>query len=272
MTAKKDKPVARKTAGRKLAAVAILGATAAGAPAASLVERIYDELEDRIVSLELPPGAMLSEVTIAREFGVSRTPVGEALQRLAREGLVNVLPRRGIVVTDISLTGQMRVLEFRRDISNFIARLGAIRADSSERHALRRVAQDFLEAATSADGRRINEADKEFHELFAACAHNNYAATAIAPLDSLARRFFYAHSMDIGRSAQLHADIAVAIADGNPLEAERATHALADYLDELSLSTLDKPRALAPRSSHIFLPSVVPLARASAEMLPQVGS
>lgn len=132
MTAKKDKPVARKTAGRKLAAVAILGATAAGAPAASLVERIYDELEDRIVSLELPPGAMLSEVTIAREFGVSRTPVGEALQRLAREGLVNVLPRRGIVVTDISLTGQMRVLEFRRDISNFIARLGAIRADASE--------------------------------------------------------------------------------------------------------------------------------------------
>ena len=272
MTAKKDKPVARKTVGRKLAAVAILGATAAGAPAASLVERIYDELEDRIVSLELPPGAMLSEVTIAREFGVSRTPVGEALQRLAREGLVNVLPRRGIVVTDISLTGQMRVLEFRRDISNFIARLGAIRADASERHALRRVAQDFLEAATSADGRRINEADKEFHELFAACAHNNYAATAMAPLDSLARRFFYAHSMDIGRSAQLHADIAVAIADGNPLEAERATHALADYLDELSLSTLDKPRALAPRSSHIFLPSVVPLARASAEMLPQVGS
>lgn len=272
MTAKKDKPVARKTAVRKLVAVASLGVTASGAPAASLVERIYDELEDRIVSLELAPGAMLSEVTIAREFGVSRTPVGEALQRLAREGLVNVLPRRGIVVTDISLTGQMRVLEFRRDIANFIARLGATRADASERDALRRVAQDFLEAAANADGPRINEADKEFHELFATCAHNNYAATAMAPLDSLARRFFYAHSMDIGRSAQLHADIAVAIADGNPVEAERATHALADYLDELSLSTLDKPRALVPRTSHIHRLSVARLASATAETPDPLGS
>lgn len=272
MTAKKDKPVARKTAGRKLPAIATLETTAAGAPVASLVERIYDELEDRIVSLELPPGAMLSEVTIAREFGVSRTPVGEALQRLAREGLVNVLPRRGIVVTDISLTGQMRVLEFRRDIANFIARLGATRADASERDALRRVAKAFLEAAASADGPRINEADKEFHELFATCAHNNYAAMAMAPLDSLARRFFYAHSMDIGRSAQLHADIAVAMADGDPVAAERATHALADYLDELTLSTLDKPRALAPRSSHIFRPLAAPLASTSAETPVHVGS
>ena len=271
MIAKNDKPVARKTAGRKLSDVASLETTDASAPTASLVERIYDALEDRIVSLELPPGAMLSEVTIAREFGVSRTPVGEALQRLSREGLVNVLPRRGIVVTDISLTGQMCVLEFRRDIANFIARLGAIRADISERDALRRVAQAFLEAAASADGPRINEADKEFHELFATCAHNNYAATAMAPLDSLARRFFYAHSLDIGRSAQLPADIAVAIADGDPVAAERATHALADYLDELTLSTIDKPRALAPRSSNIFRLSGSPLVSTSAKKPAQVS-
>ena len=100
MTAKKDKPVARKTAGRKLAAVVSLETTDADAPVASLVERIYDELEDRIVSLELPPGAMLSEVTIAREFGVSRTPVGEALQRLAREGLITRAKYRSVFLTD----------------------------------------------------------------------------------------------------------------------------------------------------------------------------
>ena len=119
---------------------------------------------------------------------------------------------------------------------------------------------------------RINEADKEFHELFATCAHNNYAAMAMAPLDSLARRFFYAHSMDIGRSAQLHADIAVAIADGDPVAAERATHALADYLDELTLSTIDKPRALAPRPSNIFRLSGSPLVRTSAKKPAQVSS
>ena len=130
MTAKKNKLSARKTTGLKLTAVANQNTTATSATTANLVERIYNELEDRIVTLEIQPGAMLSELTIAREFGVSRTPVGEALQRLAREGLVNILPKRGIVVTDISLSGQMRVLELRRDIANFIPRLGALRANA----------------------------------------------------------------------------------------------------------------------------------------------
>jgi DNA-binding GntR family transcriptional regulator len=186
---------------------------------------------------------------IAREFGVSRTPVGEALQRLAREGLVTILPRRGIVVTEISVTEQLRLLEFRREIANFIARIGARRANAAERQALRAVAKGFLEAAAKQDGAGLMAADKDFHDLFASCAHNHYAATAMGPLDALSRRFFYVHRV-MGNSddpAKLHAAIATAIADGDPEAAEAATNAMADYLEEFTRSTLDQPVALASR-------------------------
>lgn len=229
-------------------------ATAAPAEAESaggtLVDQIYSQLESKIVTLQLPPGALLSEVVIAREFGVSRTPVGEALQRLAREGLVTILPRRGIVVTEISVTEQLRLLEFRREIANFIARVGARRANAAEREALRAVARAFLDAAAKQDGPALMAADKDFHDLFATCAHNNYAATAMGPLDALSRRFFYVHRVTVGNSddpAKLHAAIAMAIAEGDPAAAEAATNAMADYLEEFTRSTLDQPVSVASR-------------------------
>lgn len=187
-------------------------------PARSLAERVYEQLEAMIVTLELPPGAMLSEVELGRQLGVSRTPVGEALQRLALEGLVNILPRRGIVVTEISVSDQLRLLELRRELSRFLARMGARRADAGERAELRCIAQEFRAAADAADAAALMRADKAFHDLFATCAHNAFACKAIDSMDALSRRFWYAHNVaagDFGQSAKLHADIALAIADGD---------------------------------------------------------
>lgn len=219
-------------------------------PSGSLVEQVYSSLESMIVTLELPPGTLLSELAISKQFGVSRTPVGEALQRLSREGLVTILPRRGFVVTEISATEQLRLLELRREISRFIARSGATRASLHEREALRAVAKEFLKAAKARDEAGVTTADKKFHDLFAACAHNNFAANAMQPLDSLSRRYSHAHKMmrdDGMKSAQLHAAIALAIADGEQRRAEEASDKLADYLDDFVRWTLDQPRALPGR-------------------------
>jgi DNA-binding GntR family transcriptional regulator len=219
----------------------------------TLVDQIYNWLESKIVTLDLPPGALLSELVIGREFGVSRTPVGEALQRLAQERLVTILPRRGFVVTEISVSEQLRLIEFRREIARFIARHGAKRANEEERTALRRVANGFLRAAAKNDEAGLLAADKEFHDLFASSAHNNFAASAIGPLDSLSRRFFYMHRYVVGNtqlSAKLHSDIAMAMADGDAQAAEDATDAMADYLDEFARSTLDQPLALVARPTR----------------------
>lgn len=213
----------------------------------SLVNRVYEQLESMIVTLQLPPGSLLSEVELGNQLGVSRTPVGEALQRLAREGLVTVLPRRGIVVTEISVSDQLRLLELRREISRFIARMGARRASLEERTRLRCVAQDFQKAADDADAAALMRADKEFHDLFATCAHNRFACTAIDSMDALSRRFWYAHNVvsgDFPQSAKLHANIALAIAEGNEVAAVTASDALTDYLENFARGTLDQPRAV----------------------------
>ena len=214
----------------------------------TLAEQVYSQLEAMIVTLELLPGTLLSELAISRQFGVSRTPVGEALQRLSREGLVTILPRRGFVVTEVNAADQIRLLELRREIARFIVRTGAMRATPQEREALREVSKEFLNAGKARDTAGMTAADKRFHDLFADCAHNNFAVMAIEPLDSLSRRFSHAHGMmhdDAMKSAELHAAIALAMADGDEKRAEQASDALADYLYDFVRLTLDRPPALS---------------------------
>ena len=69
------------------------------APAQSLTDRAYADLEEMIVTLKLAPGSAVSEQELANYLGIGRTPIREALQRLARERLVSILPRRGIIVS-----------------------------------------------------------------------------------------------------------------------------------------------------------------------------
>src|SRR5271157_5359593 len=94
----------------------------------TLTEKAYRALEEEIVTLRIPPGTVVSEAILSRRLGVGRTPVREALQRLAREWLVVILPRRGIVVSDIDPIRQLRLLEVRREIERLLVRSAARRA------------------------------------------------------------------------------------------------------------------------------------------------
>src|SRR3990170_3225564 len=88
----------------------------------TLTEQAYYRLEEMIVTLELAPGAILSEQALSSELGIGRTPVREALQRLSREGLVVVLPRKAIIVTETDPKRQLLVLEVRRELERLLAR------------------------------------------------------------------------------------------------------------------------------------------------------
>ena len=102
----------------------------------SLTEQAYRQIEERIVTLRLEPGEVLSEASLSLELGIGRTPIREALQRLAREGLVNILPRRGILVSDINVRNQLELLAVRREVERLMARLCAVRASQEERKPL----------------------------------------------------------------------------------------------------------------------------------------
>ena len=88
----------------------------------TLTDRAYRELEEMIVTLQLAPGTVLSEQALAVRLKIGRTPIREALQRLARDGLVVIMPRRGIMVSEINLRLQLRLLEVRRELERLMAK------------------------------------------------------------------------------------------------------------------------------------------------------
>lgn len=99
----------------------------------SLTDKAYRELEERMITLRLKPGQVLSETALSKQLNIGRTPIREALQRLAREGLVVILPRKGILVSEINPGKQLQVLEVRRELDRLMARLGAVRRTEAER-------------------------------------------------------------------------------------------------------------------------------------------
>src|ERR1700722_8971499 len=101
--------------------------------AETLTEKGYRALEEEIVTLRIPPGTVVSEAILSRRLGVGRTPIREALQRLAREWLVVIMPRRGIGVSEIDPVRQLRLLEARREIERLLARSAARRATPVQR-------------------------------------------------------------------------------------------------------------------------------------------
>ena len=193
--------------------------------AKTLTERAYRALEEEIVTLRIPPGAVVSEAILSRRLEVGRTPVREALQRLAREWLVVIMPRRGIVVSEIDTIRQLRVLEVRREIERFLARSAAKRATQVQRAAVPEIAAGMDIAAEQADDITFMRLDREFNLLLLDAAGNEFAASAMGQMNGLSRRFWYSHYKqvaDLPLAARLHATIARALAQGDQDAAAQA--------------------------------------------------
>src|SRR3954466_15462292 len=101
----------------------------------SLTEQAYAQLEQLIATLELRPGAFVSEAELCERLGLGRTPVREAMQRLAREHLLQIMPRKGCVVSDCRFGDELNVIEVRRPLELVVARGAAMRATPEERRA-----------------------------------------------------------------------------------------------------------------------------------------
>jgi DNA-binding GntR family transcriptional regulator len=211
----------------------------------SQTQQAYTEIERRIVSLELTPGQLVSENSLADALGLGRTPVREALKDLAREGLVVILPKRGIVVADIDVARQLRLLELRRAVEGFVAEAAARRATADERATFAGLAQMMDAAEASADGDAFLALDAEFNQLILAAAHNEYATAAMKLTQGLSRRFWFAHyrqADNLSETIRLHAEIARAIAERDPVAARKGLDRLLDNVEAFTRATLDLDR------------------------------
>lgn len=208
----------------------------------SLTERAYRTLEEMIVTLKLSPGVAVSESALSEQLGIGRTPIREALQRLARERLVTILPRRGIIVSEVNVKSQLRLLELRREVERLVARCAARRARPEERLLFGELADTFLKAAETNDDATFMRVDREFNDLCLVAARNEFAANAMGLMHSLARRFWYIHYKqvaDMPLAAKLHANEARAIGSGDEKAAAEACDRLLDYIEEFTRATVD---------------------------------
>jgi DNA-binding GntR family transcriptional regulator len=207
----------------------------------SLTERAYRQIEEMIATLQLQPGEVLSETALARRLGIGRTPVREALQRLASEGMVVVLPRRGILVSEINLTRQLRLLEVRRELERLIARSAAKRATREEREAFAELAAALEAAAEQDDDLSFMRLDRQFNAMTVAASRNEFAAKSMRHMQGLSRRFWYLHYqevLDLPRCARLHKQVASAIAAGDEAAAAAASDALLEYIEDFARATV----------------------------------
>lgn len=151
---------------------------------ADLVSKAYRHLHGRLVSGDLLPGAVLSEKKLADELGISRTPVGEAVRRLASEGLVQQVPRYGTVVKEITRSDIEEIYELREAIEPYAARKAAVNISKTQLEqlavlcrAIERLAEKLdngdAEALEGEDLRQFLAADMAFHLLIVRAAMNS---------------------------------------------------------------------------------------------------
>lgn len=217
------------------------GAAVITATASTLTEEAYRRLEEMIVTLELIPGSVVSEAILGRQLGIGTTPVREALQRLAREHLVQVLPRRGVVVTAVDLRQQLQVLETRRELDRLIARAAARRATARERIAIAELASRLEEVVGDENVRAFMRIDGELRQALGRAARNEIAAAAVATLHAVSRRFWFFHhsgSAELAEAARLHADIARAVAAAEEAAAALASDRLLAHMIAFARGTL----------------------------------
>ncbi len=234
------------TSARKVAATVRRGAKPAlrapGSGGETLTDRAYSTLEEMIVTLKLAPGSAVSEAELSQMLGIGRTPIREALQRLSREKLVQILPRRGVIVSDINVKRQLGMLEVRREIERLVSRSATRRAQPQERARFAAIAAKFRKAARANDESGFVRTDNEYNELAITTARNEFAAAAMRLMQPLSRRFWYMHykqAADMPVTANLHAAIAEAIAVGDEAAAGRATDALIDHIESFTRATLN---------------------------------
>lgn len=189
----------------------------------SLREVAYDELRARIIGLELAPGTRLIERDLAEELAVSRIPLREAIQRLQRDGLVVVVPRRGAIVSPFTVDDVRDLFDVRESLEVLAARLAAERADSAGLEALAAQLDTARRATERRDKAAIAAANAGFHTRIVGLAANPLLESLLQPLEARTQWLFHlTNDRDAGVQCREHEELLDAIAAHDPERAARS--------------------------------------------------
>jgi DNA-binding GntR family transcriptional regulator len=192
----------------------------------SLADQAYVELRDRIVSLALPPGAPLNEDGLMAELGLGRTPIREAIKRLALEDLVTIYPRRGSFVSEIEITDLAQVSDVRRQLEGHAAYRAAQNATAADRQAADALIDELGMPRPTPD--ELMRLDARIHRFVYSCSGNPYLASTLDRYLNLSLRIWYRvidRLPHLEGSVYQHRDLLTAVRDGDAKRARELASA-----------------------------------------------
>ena len=205
----------------------------------NLSEMAYERIEDLIINCELKPGRFLAIQDLQEISGYSRTPVHQAVSRLATDTIIVVRPRYGVQIAPIDLARERVLLNLRRDLERFVIRLATERSDSSNRNQFLHMERVMRERRESMTIDNFNVFDRRLDRLILAAAREPFLEHTMRPLHTIFRRIGWLHFRHIEGSASLlrtidcHLAILNAVANRHVEQAMADSDALIDFVDSM---------------------------------------
>jgi DNA-binding GntR family transcriptional regulator len=235
--------MARKPAAKKVSA------NGARRPRGTGASYVHEQLKNKILHLELMPGTLLDETDISRQFGVSRSPVREALIRLSAEGLVQNFRNRTAIVAQFDIASLPAYFDAMQLLYRLSARLAAQNPNPAKLEQLRQDHEEHEKAIRRRDIRNMVRLNREFHMAIAEMGGNPFIAGWISGILDQGQRLLGLYGMHLpdrvgagGEFLKPHRDILAAIARKDPDGAEAAGRADAQHLiDEFMESLANRP-------------------------------
>lgn len=198
-----------------------------------LREMVYEELKMQILTGAIIPGTRMMEVELAKEIGVSRTPIREAIRKLEKEGLVTIEPRRGAYASQISTEDMVDILEVRQNMEGLAAFFAASRMTPEQLQELKEVSELYNEAVKTGEMEEMIKHDTRFHRIIVESCNNKILVKMIEQLQELVLRFRYIYYDNFKRAENMpdeHYEILHAIETG---DADAARYAADIHIDRL---------------------------------------
>jgi DNA-binding GntR family transcriptional regulator len=209
--------------------------------AVSQTEKAYVLLEELVVTGGLPPGTQWSEIVLSERIGIGRSPTRDALQKLAFQRLVHIVPRQGIFISEIDYQGQLQIIQSRREIERLIVAQAALCATDQERTEMSVLIKQLTKLKTQKDMRMYMRIHFNLTKVLGDASRNSYAAEFYAMLQTLARRFLYFHQdrhSDLTDICDLHIAQLEAVIAGDSATAAAAATKRNDYAETLARNIL----------------------------------
>ena len=192
----------------------------------SLNERAYLAFKHRLITLRYKPGDYLNTAQVMEDLQMGRTPVNQAVHRLATEGLLQIIPRKGVMVSPLSIDDALELIEVRLVNEALCVRLAAARISDAQIATLRQLNQQIARASAAHERETMLLLDREFHQGLAEIAGNRRLTDILSIIHAQAQRFWATTLSSVRHMEEViaeHEAIIVALEQGDVQQAEAAT-------------------------------------------------